>query len=275
MTDEKKILVAKKTFETLKKVLDEHNLGYDSDEDGLVIHTGGKGDDLPMRMFIFVEPEAERIQIRIPMQFDCPPEKMAECALFTCYASNRLSLGQYNLNISNGEITYVNIIYYAGSLISDEQYFTMIIHSFRAADIYNDKYLMLINNMISLGDLVNKLEEGNDSDEEKAVNSMNAEELALKKLINMYKENPSNEILNKIYLMNAYFIGKKIDGQVVPATYENSIIAFCSGAEGVVAAKKINISISAKEFVFKGLLDEAAEFASVNFVIDDFILPQK
>ena len=274
MNDEQKKLMGKKTFETIKMVLAENEFKFNVDEEKLVIETGVTGEDLPMRMFIFVEPEAERVQIRIPMQFSCPKEKMVECAMLTCYASNRLALGQYNLDILNGDIAYVNIIYYAGSLIAPEQYFNMIIGSFKAADIYNDKYMMIINNMMSVGDVIGKLEESK-GDRQNIAEAMDAEELALKKLIEMYKETKSEKVLDKIYRMKVTLVGIASDDGASPTSDEQGVICFCSKVEAALFIKKAKDSLAKGTEMFGAPVYKVAEKAPLHFVFDDFVLPQK
>jgi len=274
MNEEQKKMMGKKTFETIRKVLTDNEFKFGTDEENLVIETGITGEDLPMRMLIIVEPEAERVQIRIPMQFTCPKEKLAECAMLTCYVSNRLALGQYNLNVLTGDITYVNIIYYAGSLIAPEQYFHMIIGSFKAADIYNDKYMMVINNMMKVGDVINKMEKPDDGNKN-IIEEMDAEELTLKKLIEMYIETKSEKVLNKIYTMNVTLVGEVSEDGAAPVSDEQGIVCFCSKIEAAIFIKTAEDSLPKETEMFCAPIDKVIEQAPLHFVLDDFVLPQK
>lgn len=274
MNEEQKMMMGKKTFETIRKVLIDNEFKFSTDEENLVFETGATGEDLPMRMLIIVEPEAERVQIRIPMQFSCPKEKLAECAILTCYASNRLALGQYNLNVLNGDITYVNIIYYAGSLIASEQYFNMIIGSFKAADIYNDKYMMVINNMMNVVDVIEKLEDSKD-DKKNIADAMDAEELALKKLIEMYKETKSEKVLDKIYTMNVNLVGKVSEDGASPASDEQGMICFCSKVEAALFIKANESSLGEGTGMFGAPINKLIEEGPLHFILDEFVLPHK
>lgn len=280
MSDEQKHIMAREAFDTFKKVLEENGIPYQAFDDDLVIKTGGVGDDLPMDMYIYIEENAGRAVIRIPMQFKCPKEKMGECSLLTCYASNRLALGQYNLDILNGEITYVNIIYYNAGIITPEYYFNMIIGSFAAADIYNDKYLMVIKGMADVGDIIATMEgtphEEKEVDIEEAVlDKMTAEELALKKLIVMYKTTKSEKVLEAIYDMEKCYIIGKVNQDYLGVETINSndgVLGFCSNVEAELYIKKNGITDEKALAVFiKSLTQETG----IDFVLDDFVLPRK
>jgi len=273
MNDEQKMMKGKKTFEAIRKVLTDNDFEFRAYEEKLVIETGASGDDLPMRMLILVEPEAERVQIRIPMQFTCPEEKLAECAILTCYASSKLAFGQYNLDVLNGDIAYVNIVYYAGSLIAPEQYFNMIVGSFKAADIYNDKYMMIINNMMKVSDVIRKLEESDDKHD--IAEAMDAEELALKKLIEMYKKTKSEKVLDKIYTMKVVLVGKVGENGASPASDEQGIIVFCSKVEAALFLKAAENKLSKETRMFDLPIEKAIEHAPLHFMFEDFVLPQK
>ena len=149
---------AMRVFEDMCSLCDEMEIKYERHEDKMYINFTVVGDDLPMRMFLFINPEREMIRLLSPMPFSVPEDKMAEMAMAVCAANLTLMDGSFDYILEEGNIDFRLTASYIDSIIGKELFRYMIAVSANNADRYNDKFLMLSKGVITLEQFVESIQ---------------------------------------------------------------------------------------------------------------------
>ncbi|MBP8594675.1 MAG: hypothetical protein KBI35_09710 [Ruminococcus sp.] len=137
-------------FSSICSLCDEIGLTYERSEDELLITMSITGEDLPMKMGIFVRPDRELVKLISPMPFTVTEDRRVDLAVAVAYANYGLADGCFDYDIADGTISYRITAPYAGSILGKEVFRYMIYIASKAVDYYNDKFLMLSKSMITL-----------------------------------------------------------------------------------------------------------------------------
>lgn len=156
MSDAKKLKQAQQVYNTICSALDKRNWRYTKHEDDLVVTFGVNGDDLPMEYVVAADSKSQLIRLisRLPVKMS--ESKRVEGAIAVCAASYGMVDGNFEYDISDGEITFVMNATFRDSLIGTELIEYMIDCSCAMVDKYNDMFLMLNKDMMSLADFIQK-----------------------------------------------------------------------------------------------------------------------
>ena len=143
---------AKAVFESLVNHLNNIHLNFAQEEleDRFVIRFNMSGDDIPMRFFLYVNPNQRIITLHSPQPVTFPADKLDIGCKAICAINYRLSDGDFQIDIRDGEVLFNMSNSYADSLISDEVFNYMLGMSINMVDEFNDKLLMLSKGLISL-----------------------------------------------------------------------------------------------------------------------------
>ena len=150
---------AKAVFESLVNHLNNIHLNFAQEEleDRFVIRFNMSGDDIPMRFFLYVNPNQRIITLHSPQPVKFPEDKLDVACKAICAINYRLSDGDFQIDIRDGEVLFNMSNSYADSLISDEVFNYMLGMSINIVDEFNDKLLMLSKGLIDLDTLLQSL----------------------------------------------------------------------------------------------------------------------
>lgn len=154
MAEEKEIMQAKATFDTLCNMLTETKWHYEADEDNFVIKCGARGEDLPIELIIKVDPERLIISLLSQLPFQVPENKRVEMALAVSIANYGLVDGSFDYNFANGSIVFRMTSSFMESLIGKELFEYMLFVSCGVVDRFNDKFLMIIKDKMTIEELI-------------------------------------------------------------------------------------------------------------------------
>ena len=150
MEDQTKMMQAKKTYETLCKLLDEKDWKYKKNEEKLQIECGAQGEDLPMEITIAVDAERMLIILLSAMPFSVPEDKRLEVAIAVSAINNRLVDGSFDYNVATGSMFFRMTNSFIESTISADVFLYLLICSCKTIDEYNDKLMLLSSGTVSI-----------------------------------------------------------------------------------------------------------------------------
>ncbi len=116
-----------------------------------------QGDDLPMNLLLHVR-EKHVLYLRSLLPFTIPEDKRID-VIIACNAINyKLINGNFELDMSDGELSFRIAMPYSGADLSPEQVNYMVEVASSTVDEYNDKLLMLIKDMLSIQDFISEID---------------------------------------------------------------------------------------------------------------------
>lgn len=149
MVEEREMKQAKFVYETVCKALENNGWKYTREEEDLVIRCGARGEDLPMDIVIVVNPEAQVVSLFSPMPYKIKEDKRVEAALAVCVANRGMVNGSFDYDLVEGIIHFRVVSSYRESILGEELFNYMLMIAAGTVDIYNDKFLMISNGMMS------------------------------------------------------------------------------------------------------------------------------
>ena len=158
MNNELKERKAAEMFKELCVFLDTIKFKYEKHEEDLVITFSMTGDDIPMSFLINIDKERELIRLFSLMPFEVPSDKIIDAAIVTSFINYKLVDGNFDLNVTNGKISFRMTSSYKESLIGKDLFYYMIRIASDMVDEFNDKLLMLAKNRISAADLIKEID---------------------------------------------------------------------------------------------------------------------
>lgn len=147
--EERAMKQAQSVYETICRTLETRGWKFTREEENLVIRCGARGEDLPMDIVIIVNPKAQVVSLFSPMPYKIKEDKRVEAALAVCVANNGLINGSFDYDLANGSIHFRIVTSFRESILSEELFNYMILISANTVDVYNDKFLMISNGMLS------------------------------------------------------------------------------------------------------------------------------
>ena len=147
---------AENMFNTICNMLNSINFKYDTgrrDEDYVITCTVN-GDDIPMKMLIYVRPEREIVSLFSPMPFMTPEDKRVEMAMAVAVANYGIIDGSFDYDLNDGEIRFRLTASYIESLLGEELFKYMLFVSANTVDRYNDRFMMLAKGAMTLDQFV-------------------------------------------------------------------------------------------------------------------------
>lgn len=150
---------AKVVYDSLVAHLNSIKLNFEAKEleDRYMIKFNMSGDDIPMRFFIYVNPDKQLITLHSPLPVTFAADKRDLACKALCAINYRLSDGDFQIDIRDGEVLYNMSNCYAGSLISSDVFNYMLGMSINIVDEFNDKLLMLSKGLIDLDTMLKDL----------------------------------------------------------------------------------------------------------------------
>lgn len=159
MADEKEIKQAKVAYDTLCEMLNEHKWHYEEDKENLVISCGAQGEDLPIKFLIRVDAERQIIALMSYLPFSIPEDKRVDIALAVSAINYVLADGSFDFNFVDGTLLFRMTSSFRASLLGKDVFEYLLFVACKTVDDYNDKFLMIIKEKMSLEDLLKFINE--------------------------------------------------------------------------------------------------------------------
>ena len=150
MAEEKDLQKAKKTYETLCGMLTAHDWTFEKDDDALEIKCGVQSEDLPMEISIRVDVKRSFVILLSHLPFVVSEDKRFDLAVAVSVVNNTLVAGSFDYDVKTGHMFFRMTTSFLGSELGEEAFIYMICCSCQTIDEYNDKFLLLAKNMMSL-----------------------------------------------------------------------------------------------------------------------------
>lgn len=159
MQDEKNIKQARAAYATLLEMLDERGWHYDRNDDNFTISCSAKGDDLPIDIRIQVDPDRLLVVLLSQLPYTVPEDKRVDLSLAVSTVNYAIVDGSFDYSVKDGVLLFRMTSSYRESLVGKELFEYMLYVSCHTVDDYNDKFLMLIKDKMTLQDLIKSIDE--------------------------------------------------------------------------------------------------------------------
>lgn len=150
MADEKDLMQALEVYKTLCEALDDKGWRYKKNEEKLEIECGVQGEDLPMDIRVWANPDRGIITLLSHMPFVVPQDKRLDAAVAVSVANNILVDGCFDYDIKDGHLFFRMTNSFRESRIGKDLLDYMILCSLQTIDDFNDKFLMLSKGLMSI-----------------------------------------------------------------------------------------------------------------------------
>ena len=141
---------AKEVYGTGMSMFDSIGWTYERRDDELIIESGVKGDDLPIKFFVVVKPKQQVVQIISPLPFDVPEDKRVDVAIAVCVANYGMVDGSFDYDFTDGSLSFRLTSSYRESTLSKDLFEYMVMVAASTVDHYNDKFFMVAKDMMSV-----------------------------------------------------------------------------------------------------------------------------
>ncbi len=153
MADEKQIRQAQAVYDALCDMLTEDDWNFKRYDDDFTITCVASGDDLPVELRIQVDPERLIVTLLSHLPYTIAEDSRVKLAVAVSAVNYMLVDGNFDYNILNGTIIFRMTSSYRDSLIGKDVFGYMVYVACQTVDRYNDRFLMISKNMMSLDDL--------------------------------------------------------------------------------------------------------------------------
>lgn len=150
MSEEKDLQQAKKAYKTLCDMLTDKGWKFEKDDEKMEIECGVSGEDLPMDISIEIDAERHLVILLSRLPFEVAEDKRLDLAVAVSIVNNCLVDGSFDFNVKTGDMFFRMTNSFLESELGEEVFFYMLVCSCKTIDDYNDKFLMIAKNMLSL-----------------------------------------------------------------------------------------------------------------------------
>ena len=150
MAEEKDLQQAKKVYETLCSTLTSHDWHFEKNDDKFEIECGAQGEDLPMKITIQVDAERHLVMLLSHLPFVISEDKRLDLAVAVSIVNNKLVDGSFDYDVKSGHMFFRMTNSFLESELGEDAFTYMLFCSCQTIDEYNDKFLMIAKNMMSL-----------------------------------------------------------------------------------------------------------------------------
>jgi hypothetical protein len=156
MSDEMKMQLAQQVYQTLCSALERNEWTYEKEEDKLIVHFGLRGEDLPMRFALHVDPVRQMVTLLSPMPFEMSESKRMEGAIAVGIANFGMLDGSFDYDLSDGSIAFRMTACFMESQIGEGLFHYMIGCTAAMVERYNEKFYALDQGAMSLAEFLTK-----------------------------------------------------------------------------------------------------------------------
>ncbi len=156
MAEERDLQQAKTVYATLCKTLDSHEWKFNGNEEELCITCVAQGEDLPMQIKLEVDAKRHLAILVSHLPFVVPEDKRLDIAVAVSTVNYALVDGSFDYDVKTGHMFFRMTTSYLESEIGSDAFTYMLFCSCKTIDEYNDKFLMLAKNMMTLEQFISK-----------------------------------------------------------------------------------------------------------------------
>lgn len=146
---------AKEIYEMLCASMDKRGWKYTGDPDRLLIQSGTKTEDLPIRFFVQVDAQRQLVSLISELPFRVKAEKRLETAVAVCAINNSLADGSFRYNVNTGDLMFIGTNSFRENTLSEEAFMFMILIACKIIDAYNEKLFLLVTGSMNLEQFLN------------------------------------------------------------------------------------------------------------------------
>ena len=141
---EKEEKQARQAYAALCGMLYDRKWHYDRDDKEMSISCGVQGDDIPMKMNVFINAEAQTARLVSHLPFDVPAARRDAVVAAICAINYNIYDGCFDYNYNDDHILFRLSVCYADSLVGKGLFGHMMSVSCFTVDEYNDKLLLVV-----------------------------------------------------------------------------------------------------------------------------------
>ena len=144
---------AERVYNTLVEHLNKAGLKYTemtAQGDDYMIRLEGRGEDLPITLFIVVDADRSLLMIKSPECTKFPADQIDVAAKAVCAINWSIANGSYALDVESGSIMWTACNSFLGSLMGEEAIRYLLGISLTTLDRFNDKFMLLKMGAIDL-----------------------------------------------------------------------------------------------------------------------------
>ena len=153
MATEAQKKAAERVYNTLVEHLNKAGLKYtemDANGDDYMIRLEGRGEDLPITLFIVVDAGRGLLMVKSPECTRLPADQIDVAAKAVCANNWSIANGCYSLDLDSGSIMWTACNSFLGSLMGEEAIRYLLGISLTTLDRFNDKFMLLKMGAIDL-----------------------------------------------------------------------------------------------------------------------------
>lgn len=110
--------------------------------------------DVPIRIYISVDEKRQVVKLLSFMPFCFPADRITDACIAACSATNKLANGCFSVDINEGNIMFKQTVSVFNTSITSATVKNLVDTAYSAIEKYNDKFLSLLNNELSLEEFV-------------------------------------------------------------------------------------------------------------------------
>ena len=150
MAQQPDMVRAKATFDTLCRTMESNEWKFAKDEEKLCVDFGIQGDDLPVQINMHVDARREVVVLLSQMPFSVGEDKRMDLAVAVSVVNSHLVHGCFDFDVRSGKLVFRMSNSYFASTVGQELFDYMAVIAYNTVEAYNDKFLMLAKDMLSL-----------------------------------------------------------------------------------------------------------------------------
>ena len=148
--DDMKMQHVSDMYAKLCESMDLLNWKFTKKEEDLMIECGARGEDLPIGLFIKLNPDLQLLSLFSHLPITVPEDKRLDLAVAISLVNNKMVDGCFDYDITDGNVLFRMSKSFLGAELGHETIKYLIFCSCSTIDNYNDKFLMLAKGMLSL-----------------------------------------------------------------------------------------------------------------------------
>ncbi|MBQ8309202.1 MAG: hypothetical protein IJX96_05145 [Clostridia bacterium] len=149
---------AQEVFQLLCRTLDNRSWKYTKNENNLSVSLSVVGNDLPMRMNIFVEAERELVSAYTGQDFSVSEEKCVPFCMGVCAINNHLIDGSFDFDVLKRTVIYRLIVSYHDATVGTEIFDYLIDCSTATVDDVNHTMKAYVDGQINYDEYIEKMQ---------------------------------------------------------------------------------------------------------------------
>ncbi len=226
---------AQSTFEALCFALTKLEWNYDKNLSELQITTTVWGDDIPMEIVVTIESGKQCAVLSSVIPFEVADNKEADIVLALSMINSNLAYGSFKYNLAEKKVYFQLVSRFNGCEISTSVFEQILTYAVKIIDDYNDKLLLLADNLMTLDEFTEFLtalieKEGIKEKEERTEKENENLESIFEKIKNVAALETAEYTINPEELsVNFTVVGEDLPMDItVRADKENQIISITS-----------------------------------------------